>query len=447
MSKYINTIPLSSIDRMAIVLGKGRLARQVREDVGCDLTINLGFFNGSKPVGHLKIDGKVLSKPDWGCWGYAWDNGGDIKMEALPSPKANYISGTELLTPMVGLGDSIPYDHEKLGGARGRTALALGVEKLITYCANDGKDGATMEGLQTELYELGAETAIGADGGGSSQGSGDSWDVRSSDVPERPVHNYLCIWLKKESKEDKPVSKTVCLDPGHGPGCVNGSPDGSYKEYEFAWDMSQRVKTHLERCGVKVVMTKDESGYPSLTERADVSNKSKADLFVSLHSNAEGNAGWGAARGFLIYTSMGPMTAGRNVAALKIIDRMSAAGVVLGKNTIQYNAEYTVLVKTNAPAMIVEHGFHTNKEDVALLKTTEYRAKLAEATAKGVCDFLGIAWADYPVGDGTTSGADDWAAGAWAKAKDKGIMDGTRPTEPVTRQELAVVLDRAGMLK
>ncbi|SBV99441.1 hypothetical protein KL86CLO1_11198 [uncultured Eubacteriales bacterium] len=68
MSKYINTISLPSIERMAIVLGNGRLARQVRKDEGCDLTINLGFFEGSKPMGHLKIDGKVLSKPDWG-WG------------------------------------------------------------------------------------------------------------------------------------------------------------------------------------------------------------------------------------------------------------------------------------------------------------------------------------------------------------------------------------------
>lgn len=66
MSKHIDIILLSKIERMTIVLGNGRLARQVQADEGCDLTINLGFFEGSKPVGHLKIDGKVLSKPDWG---------------------------------------------------------------------------------------------------------------------------------------------------------------------------------------------------------------------------------------------------------------------------------------------------------------------------------------------------------------------------------------------
>ena len=37
---------------------------------------------------------------------------------------------------------------------------------------------------------------------------------------------------------------------------------------------------------------------------------------------------------------------------------------------------------------------------------------------------------------------DAWAADAWSWAKRMGYMDGTRPRDPVTRQELAVVLDR-----
>lgn len=40
-----------------------------------------------------------------------------------------------------------------------------------------------------------------------------------------------------------------------------------------------------------------------------------------------------------------------------------------------------------------------------------------------------------------------WAKDAWDKATKAGVMDGTRPTEPVTRQELAVILDRLGQIK
>lgn len=239
---------------------------------------------------------------------------------------------------------------------------------------------------------------------------------------------------------------TVCLDPGHGPDTVNGSPDGSYKEREFAWDMYTRIRPLLERHGVNVICTRTEDTKPSLTARCEVSNQAGADLFVSLHSNAEGVSGWGTTRGLLVYTSSGPMTAKRNVAATAIVNRAHEAGVLLHGSGVAHQIEYTVLAKTDAPAVLIEYGFHTNQEDIGLLKDSSYRDKLAEATAKGVCDFLGIDWTAESGGDGTDIPAADWAAEAWQKAKSNGVMDGTRPTEPITRQELALVLDRLNLI-
>ncbi len=43
--------------------------------------------------------------------------------------------------------------------------------------------------------------------------------------------------------------------------------------------------------------------------------------------------------------------------------------------------------------------------------------------------------------------ADEWAKDEWAKAWAKGIMDGTRPRDTITRQEVAVILDRLGLLE
>lgn len=51
-----------------------------------------------------------------------------------------------------------------------------------------------------------------------------------------------------------------------------------------------------------------------------------------------------------------------------------------------------------------------------------------------------------------TNTPDTWAAAAWEKANGtigsdgKPVMDGTRPRDPITRQELAVILDRLGLL-
>lgn len=46
-----------------------------------------------------------------------------------------------------------------------------------------------------------------------------------------------------------------------------------------------------------------------------------------------------------------------------------------------------------------------------------------------------------------TNKVSDWAKEAWNWAKEKGLLDGTRPQEPITREEMAVLLQRLVNLK
>ena len=235
----------------------------------------------------------------------------------------------------------------------------------------------------------------------------------------------------------------ICIDPGHWPGSVNCSPDKSYWEYEFAWDMYTRLKPLFENQGFTVVGTRTEQENPSLTARATVSNKAGADLFLSIHSNAV-SGGWMSPKGFVAYTSSGPDTAERNKAATAILGAVKDAGVILFGTGKPYYRGYTVLTATTAPAVLLECGFHTNREDVALLKDHAYRDKLAAAIARGIMDYFGME--DQQPESGNPDQADPWAQEAWAKAAAAGIFDGTRPRDPLTRQEAALVLDRLGLL-
>lgn len=448
MSKYITSIPLGDIERVQIYINKSvKTLAEIKAETGADYLINGGLYQGPKAVCHLRADGRTYAKDPYTYWGYAWDTGPDITLRSVPAAeRRNYICCVCLLRG--GKAETLIYNRD-VGGSRPRTAIGLKDGALCLYCTDSGR---TPEELQAELLALGWESSVMLDGGGSSQ-----CDLAGKRiVSSRKVHNLILVYTRKRApsepddsdKEDKPMSTkyTVCLDPGHGPDTVNGSPDGSYKEREFAWDMYTRIRPLLERHGVNVICTRTEDTKPSLTARCEVSNKAGADLFVSLHSNADGGSGWGAARGLLVYTSSGPMTAKRNVAATAIVNRAHEAGVRLHGSGVAHQIEYTVLAKTDAPAVLIEYGFHTNQEDIGLLKDISYRDKLAEATAKGVCDFLGIDWTAESGGDGTDIPAADWAAEAWQKAKSNGVMDGTRPTEPITRQELAVVLDRLNLI-
>ena len=249
--------------------------------------------------------------------------------------------------------------------------------------------------------------------------------------------------------------KKVCLDPGHGVETAGKrSPDGTYRECEFTLDMAGRIKAILERHGVAVTLTRSTGNDVSLANRVKIANAIPGlDLFVSLHSNAAGSgAAWMSARGYGIYTSAEGDTAGRNIAANKILARAKEAGVGLWGGGLHHNASLYVLKHTTAPAVLIEHLFHDNREDVALLKDSAYRDKLAQADAKGILDYLGIPWQEEGQA-GTAGQAQDkadgpsaWAAAAWEKAKEMGVFDGTDPQGSLTREQAAVVLERLRLL-
>lgn len=189
------------------------------------------------------------------------------------------------------------------------------------------------------------------------------------------------------------MRKKVCLDPGHGVETAGKrSPDGTYREYEFALDMAYRIKSLLEPHGVEVILTRWDDHDITLANRAKIANAIKdLDLFVSLHSNAAGSgAKWMTARGLLVYAYI---TGGNSTrAAQYILDRQAQAGVKVRNNGKPVDgSNLYVIRKTTAPAVLVEHLFHDNEADTALLKDGAYRQLMAEADAKGILDYLGIA--------------------------------------------------------
>ena len=446
--KYVSLIPRSSIEKMAIVVTSCRKTLpQVKAETGADYILNGGMWNTSdgSPCAGLKVEGKLLSKTPWGnVHGYGW-TGTDIHMTLDWRGCANYLA----VSPIIKDGTKYPqktYDKAQ-DGVRGRSAIGLTKDALVLYCSGDGTpDAKNPDGLTRELLNLGCDSAMMLDGGGSSQCDFSGKQIKAS----RKVHNWICVWTKKTAdappdKEEKPVDKyTICIDPGHWPGSVNCAPDKSYWEYEFTWDLYTRLRHLLEKQGFTVVGTRTQQENPSQTARATVSNKAGADLFLSIHSNAV-SGGWGDARGFVAYTSSGPETAERNKAATAILGAVKDAGVILFGTGKPYHELFTVLTATTAPAVLLECGFHTNKEEVTLLKTADYRDKLAKAIASGVMNYFGVE--EQQPESGQPDQADPWAQEAWAKAAAAGIFDGTRPSDPLTRQEAAVVLDRLGLLQ
>lgn len=80
---------------------------------------------------------------------------------------------------------------------------------------------------------------------------------------------------------------TVVLDPGHG-GNDTGACDNNAREKDINLAVAQKVSELIQKKmrDAKVVMTRDNDTFLSLQARADIANKAKADLFVSIHTNS-----------------------------------------------------------------------------------------------------------------------------------------------------------------
>lgn len=81
--------------------------------------------------------------------------------------------------------------------------------------------------------------------------------------------------------------RTVVIDPGHGgkdPGC-HGS---RYKEKDVALAVALKLGEYIEEHmkDVKVVYTRKTDVFVELQERAEIANRSKADLFICIHCNS-----------------------------------------------------------------------------------------------------------------------------------------------------------------
>ena len=79
----------------------------------------------------------------------------------------------------------------------------------------------------------------------------------------------------------------VVIDPGHG-GKDPGTNGKKFKEKEIALKIALLLGSQIEKNipNVKVIYTRKDDRYLDLNERAEIANKSKADVFICIHANS-----------------------------------------------------------------------------------------------------------------------------------------------------------------
>ena len=219
----------------------------------------------------------------------------------------------------------------------------------------------------------------------------------------------------------------VTIDPGHGghdPGTVN--PRTGAREKDIVLAVSKYLRDELrDRPGIAVELTRDEDRFIKLEERPRQALSSGADLFLSIHVNAEPGGGT-TARGFETYylgrkrddesarvarlensvLELEGEDAGFGgdtpidfiVSGLVRDDNRDTSGKLGGyvQNSMREVAPgpdrgtkpgpFWVLVGATGhmPAVLVELGFITNAEDERQLTNKSFQKQLATALADAV---------------------------------------------------------------
>ena len=101
-------------------------------------------------------------------------------------------------------------------------------------------------------------------------------------------------------KKTAPTKKyVIVIDAGHGgkdPGCIG---KGGTQEKNVVLSVAKKLKSKLDASGFQTYLTRSNDTYLKLGQRASIGEKKHADLFLSLHANANPSR---SMKGFSIYT-------------------------------------------------------------------------------------------------------------------------------------------------
>lgn len=217
--------------------------------------------------------------------------------------------------------------------------------------------------------------------------------------------------------------KIVVIDPGHSSVSTGASKTWNgvlYREEILTMKISRYLKSELEKYNnVKVYLTRDENGNPSLYDRVKYASDTNADILVSVHLNAAGEhesntSATGVEAMVAKIGTYNPSNAqeGQSLAR-SILNELIALGFQdrgfvfkMGDSTYSdgSTADYYGIVRygqqLNVPSIIVEHGFINNQSDYERFFSTEGGLQsLAIADAKGIASYLGLTQSET-VGDG-----------------------------------------------
>lgn len=237
--------------------------------------------------------------------------------------------------------------------------------------------------------------------------------------------------------------KTIVIDAGHGGKDPGNLGTGRYKtkEKDIALDVALRVGGYIQKQfpDINVIYTRDTDVFIGLNERADIANKAKADLFISIHCNAFPNPKSNGVETFVLglhrnqenlqvamkenqaifleddyktkYEGFDPSSP-ESIIALTIMQSAFLQQSLSISSYIQQQfktrvgrrdrgvkqAGFLVLRRTTMPSILIELGFLTHAPEEDFLNTENGKAYMSSAIFRGFKEYKELVEDPLPEG-------------------------------------------------
>jgi N-acetylmuramoyl-L-alanine amidase len=188
--------------------------------------------------------------------------------------------------------------------------------------------------------------------------------------------------------KDTLKGKIIVLDPGHGgvdPGAI-GQTLG-LKEKDVNLEVARRAARLLNSYSAKVILTRSGDEYIDLGERTQKANSMHADLFISIHMNANSST---QLKGTSTYYTLRSKDAERLTKSRQLAGHIQNAllsTLQLDDKSIR-QADFVVLRETTMPAVLIEAAFLSNPEEEKLMATEQFWENVAQAIVQGIGNYL-----------------------------------------------------------
>lgn len=216
----------------------------------------------------------------------------------------------------------------------------------------------------------------------------------------------------------------MVIDPGHGGNHPGAIGSGGLREKDVVLDIALKLRKILQDNGLTVYLTREKDVDIPLENRPLIAMQKEATVFISIHTNSAMQKGSSTAKGIETYVlnsryigASAKDVADRENKASQfyhyeddilnqiIADLEESASIgfsldfaeIVQKRLVQNTglenrgvkqAPFIVLKGVNMAAILIEVGFISNPNEEKLLKTPEFREKVAQALNQAVLEYV-----------------------------------------------------------